>query len=496
MTETELKHWVIGRSEWAQHINPQRFELTRFDDADLKPDGMVHKISGIVGARVHETNCDSFICAKSHYPPEFEYCPFCGSKLSDTSDSEGWVPPYGAGTGIRFFERTTLPLKTTAETAKVFPLPTEHGDFQFIVAKMGTHSPVLICFNRMSGKVSVFNPLKSEWLPFKEKKPWVFGENQLPEWSWSAGVIAENQLPGFAVPSALGPVWMEIDWHVGTVTPKVGSGECLGGVGVLGGKAYVPVENDRKISIHCFDPKSGHWEPLYDVPVTVQDTKNFFSVPIIDEQRQSIFWIGTQGLLKCTRPDFAIHSAVLWRPWKADTDTCRAIPELGPPFRDNLGKYWQICYDDRDEAYSYFNLTDNEGDEQEVDGGRFSSGLVSFGKPFEYWAHPWEKRDESRDDRSHQFRVPLLTLDPKSQATVTACFGQNINDPIKKVLTNKKKKFVTTLCIESRDGLLLCLSMDQALNCSRPWELRAFVYRNEWVVYLPEEGACWSWKLW
>lgn len=498
MSETDRKTWVVGQSEWAQYINQERFELIRSKGKDLKPDGMVHQVSDLIlGARVHKSNCNSFPGTNSHYPPEFVYCPFCGSELIAPSDSEDWVPPYGSGKGIKFFKRAALSLQRTPETAKAFPLPIG-GDFQFIVAKMGTLWPVLICFNRMSGKVSVFNPLKNEWLPFKEKDTWVFGKNELPEWSWSAGLIAKNQLPGFAVPSANGPVWLEIDWDAGTVTHKVGSGECVGGVGVLGGKAYVPVVEDRKIFIHCYDPKNGRWELLSDESKieSEQDMKNFFSVPLIDEELKIIFWIGINGLLKCTHPDSIDHTEISYHPWKTDANSLQAVPELGPPFRDNSGNYWQICYDDLEETYCYFNLADSTDNAHEVDGGRFSSGLVSFCKHFEYWAHPWEKRDESRDYKKNKFRVPLLTIDSKSLATVTVCFSQNLGDPIKKILTNKEKKFDTQLIIEFPDRAAEALSMSQPLHCSRPWELRPFVYRDELIVYLPETGACCSWKLW
>ncbi len=503
MTKGNLKSWEGEDSLWLQDTKGMKFHLARLHKKEISKDSFILKIPELfLGARIHKGKGEKLVCSQGVYPPEFEFCPLCGAALSPLSVSQNWIPPFGNGSGLRLSHKKKSTFFSTSNQGRPFPLPASRGDFQFLVGELGACIPALIGFNKLNGKVSVFNPANMEWLVLQETRACFFGENRQPEWSWSAAVLSGGSERGFAVPTPSGPVWITIDWMKGAVSPIAGSGACIGGVGALNDKVYAPVQQEKELQIQCFDTGIQEWKTVGHVPVSWRpenETDNFFSVPIIDNDRQTLFWVGTQGLLQfrpALIPEQDSGAEVSWRPWETDPFPCRALPELGPPFRDRLGYYWQLCFDDHEEGYRYYKLTGDEGDVFHVDGGRFSSGLASFSRHYDYYAEPWEPRDELREERADRFRIPLLCLDTHSNVNLIACFGCGTTDPILKVIRNNKQKLFTSFRIESPNEPPLDLHMEQALNCFRPWEVRVFVYQEELIVYSPQEGLCWAWELW
>lgn len=504
MTDNQI--WKLQSGEWVQDTERKRFNILDQETGKVRDNQL--GLDVVLGAKSHiadESACVGF------FPPEFSYCLFCGKELVDGDhQSTIWVPPFGNGSGLRLVsERINTSLIPAIKQKNnvrwvdrdndIFNLPRKRGDYEFIVAPLGTKSPVLLAFDRTTGLLDYYSPAEVEgkkWVPLSPISGRRVGESKLPNWSWSAALVSSKA--GFAVPTGEGPVWIALDWKNAKCMPELGQGECIGGAATLENQVFMPILMDGVIAIQDFDFSKNQWK---QVGASVQDfvlksgEDRYFSVPLIDAGRRVAYWIGVAGLLMF---DLTVNSCS-WRPWETDENPCRAVPELGPPYQDPAGNFWQICYDDYDEsqqerAFRYYKLSGDESDREDVDGGRFSSGISCFSKPYDLWEKPWVRIDK-RQEQAKAIRAPLLCLDEESKATVTANFGKGSISPLLEVLKDRGKKYQTELRIESPHELPIELRMPHAFNIHTPWELRVFIFQHHLYAYSIDEAICYRWRL-
>lgn len=486
--------WKMASGDWVQDDEKNRFLILNRETG--KEDNQ-SRLDIIVGAKWHHNSdavCDGF------FPPEFRHCPFCGKKLAFVEyDNDVWMPPYGGGRGLRLvserIDTDAIPIKKEGTKRwidcekDVFHLPRQNGDFEFIVASLGTKSSVLVAFDRTKGSLYYFTAAQGKWVSFTTTSVRRISENQLPNWSWSAAFV--NGKAGLAVPSPEGPVWISLDWATGTYTPEFGEGKCIGGAATLQQQIFVPVLADGTIAIHMFDDTTRQWKQIGEsIPDKLQEAGGtcYFSVPIVDEGR--IYWIGIEGLLT-----FDLSTNCVWRPWSSAGFPCQAVPELGPPYQDSSGNFWQICYDIYDDAFRYRKLNGSDADREDVDGGCFSSGVSCFSKQDDLWDKPWAKLDARRRDIAEMIRAPLLCLDEKSKITVTVGFAKNSILPLLDIVRDRKTTHEVVLRIESSTNLPVELKKPETLTIQTPWELRLFIYQPYLYLYSPEEAVCYKWRL-
>ena len=496
--------WEGPSGNWIQDDEKKRFLILNRNTGDKE--GNQSGLDVIVGAKWHST--DTSDCG-GFFPPEFDHCPYCGKALTQVINhqSDMWVPPFGSGNGLRLasspINPATFPIKNENNKQWIdqeqasFALPRPHGDYEFIIAPAGTKLPVLLTFDRTTGLLDYFSPSEKKWTTLTSAPGRRVGESKLPEWAWSAAFVSGK--PGIAVPTNEGPVWLAIDWSNGICNPIFGQGEAVGGIATFENQVFTPVIVEGLITIHTFDFAALQWkqlgQPLTEGVRTSGDAR-YYSVPVIDAGRHIIYWIGIDGLLSFDQA----NGACGWRPWETDEYPCRAIPELGPPYHDTFGYFWQICYDDHDnseeqDAFRYYKLSGDESDREDVDGGRFSSGISCFSRLYEFWDKPWAKVDVGRQDKSDFIRVPLLSLDEKSKITITANFGFGSTTPLLKLVKDKGKTYHTEFSIESPGDPPVELRMPYAFNIQTPWELRSFIFQSYLYVYSSEEAVCYKWRL-
>jgi hypothetical protein len=497
--------WELQSGNWVQDDERNRFNIMDLETGKVQDNQLGLDI--VLGAKSHPAAhpADKSACAK-FFPPEFSYCLFCGKKLVDGNhQSSIWVPPFGNESGLRLVSKqinvASIPsikqennIRWVDSDKDVFPLPRKRGDYEFIVASLGTKSPVLIAFDRTTGSLDYYSPAEVEskkWVSLPPTSGRRVSESKLPNWSWSAGFVSGKA--GFAVPTDEGPVWIAIDWKNAKCLPELGQGECIGGAAIIENQVFIPVLMNRVIAIQGFDFSNNQWKL---VGSTVKDfvlksgEDRYFSVPLVDTGRRIAYWIGVAGLLMFN----LTTNSCSWRPWESDAHPCSAVPELGPPYQCPLGNFWQICYDDHDEAFRYYKLSGDESDREDVDGGRFSSGISCFSKLYDLWKEPWVKID-TRQERAKTIRAPLLCLDEESKATVTANFGKGSVSPLLEILKDRGKEYQTELRIESPHELPIELRMPHAFNIHTPWELRLFIYQHHLYVYSIDEAVCYKWRL-
>jgi len=492
--------WEGPSGNWVQDDDNKRFLILCRDTGGIE--GNQSGLDVIAGSNWHSSfgsECGGF------FPPEFSHCPYCGKTLAlGKNQSDEWMPPYGGGSGLRLpskpIEVASIPImkenaqRWVDQEQDTFSLPRPRGDYEFIVGSLGTISPALITFDRTTGLLDYFSPAENKWISLVPAPGRRVGESKLPEWSWSAAFLSGKA--GIAVPTAEGPVWVAIDWSKGTCSPSFGSGEAVGGLAVLDNQIFGPVVVEGMLAIHGYDFVDSQWgqigEPLSD-GIRESGEARFYSVPVIDAGRRIVYWVGIDGLLSFDQA----KGTCGWRPWETDEYPCRAVPELGPPYQDSSGNFWQICYDDYDNsqdlrAFRYYKLNGDESDREDVDGGRFSSGISCYAKAYDLWEKPWTKKGQ---DQAKSIRVPLICLDEISKATITAHFGTGLISPILEIVKDRRKMYQTDLRIEFPNELHVELRMPYAFNVHTPWELRLFIYQHSLYLYSNGEAICYKWRL-
>jgi hypothetical protein len=489
--------WELPSGRWIQDDVSSTFTLLDPETGKKAPNQKGLEV--IAGAKWHgegQTRCSGF------FPAEFGFCPFCGDQLITGDTGDTWVPPYGRGNGLRLvsspIEDSGIEVQGSSthlwldQEPTPFQLPRLRGNYEFIVGSPGISASILIAFDRTTGKLDYFSPTQEKWFELQQDGGPRVSESKLPFWSWSVALAPDH--PGFAFPTSEGPVWIALDWARSKFTPTCGSGKVIGGIASLGPQVYALVMDGDFVGVHGFDFAASKWEQkgnaLSKFEMTTYEPMHF-SVPVVDEGRQLIQWIGITGLLTFdpVRDDFQ------WRPWNTASQSCQAVPELGPPYQDPQGNFWQICYDKDDDVFKYFKLSGDQADCKNVDGGRFSSGLTCFSKFYDHWEPPWVKVDANRFEKARSARAPLVCLSEEAKATVVVGFADGSTQPLLQIIRDRSKLHLVTLWIERKDELGIELRLRDALEVSAPWELRVFLYDGTLFVYSAERSVCNRWRL-
>ncbi len=428
-------------------------------------------------------------------------------EIDDSDDSKRkplpineWIPPFGDANGLRLVQNDIDIPKDCSylEMEKEqFALPSQHGDYIFIIAKFGTEDVILIAFDRNSGSLNYFDPDVNKWVAMKCKhKNFRLAPHKLPDWSWAAAVSAKSEFPGFAVPTVEGPVWLDLDFKENQFTPVYENkkGKCVGGAASLKDKIVIPIVDAEGVSVRGFDFKGQEWRQIgKPVHVDCNETEEslFFSVSVVDKNRNFIYWIGFSGLFSYD----VLNNSCQWRLWKTGKNTCNAVPEMGPPYKDDMGKFWQICYDQQDDSFRYYQINGDEGAWEEVDGGRFSSGFSCFSRYYDFWEKPWAKIDTHIEEKAESFRAPLLCLNEQTKQTVTVAFGKDSDMAPLIAVKDLTNKYSVTLQIESPDAPSIRLDKSEVLARQFPWNLRLFIYGQCLYAYKNAADGCYKWRL-
>jgi len=494
----EHKIWKLDSFDWLQDNDKKRFFL--YDSEKNAIHDNQDRLEISIGAKWHakgESGCGGY------FPKEFLHCPFCGhALLIANATTHEWIPPFGNDNGLRLSPKTftisSIPLikeghrKFINQESENFNLPSTYGNYHFLVSTFNTDAAILLAFDRNRWSLAYWSLVEEQWMPLNEAGLNRIAASGLPEWGWS-GTFAQG-IPGFAVPSDEGPVWFSLNWEQGNYSTVTGNGKCIGGAGRCNNLVAIPSRAEKAIVINTFDFSTMAWvqrctlsEP--DGSVSLEDS--WFSVPVVDGHRQEIYWIGLRGILTYSLRE----NASLWRLWETDEHPCRAIPELGPPYRDQLGDFWQLCYDTHPEQYKYYKVNGDESDCINSRWAMFCSGLSCCSRMFEHWSAPWDEIDERLQEKAKEFRVPLLCLNQESKETVVVSFENKDSFSPLKVTEDGKKIYNVRLFLDYQHDIPVEFKTKSAFNIASPWELRLFIYDNSLFSYSAGSQSCIRWRL-
>lgn len=505
---TDLARWELNDCSWHQNDQTRSFDLVAYRSQALETVSPAQRrtINLAVPMRAHTAPSAQVDCYCDHFPEEFKYCPFCGGELVNTSvTTDAWVHPYGPGDGSRITRAATFPVPPGTrpnDSALIgditeMVLPRQSANFAFVVAKLDTAERALACIDRSSGVIDIYLPKSGEWVSLSRKGPGIDCSRQ-PDWSWSAG-LSENGTHGALFwPTPEGPVWSVIDMALATSTLTTYQGRCVGGAVQTNGYCLIPGESGGNLVLFRFDRDTTRWETLTPT-TTVVAPNGYLGIPIVDANREKIYWVGESGYLTCSTrsPDLPLT----WRAWDNRGTSCIGLPAYGPPHIDRQNRFWQLCvFTDREPTFRYYELGGSHDDFQgNISGEMFSTGRMTCDLERNYWNDPW---DTPIGDRQELIRVPLIQFgDNNDTATMVAIVidagSLLISEIYDRTLgfVNREAKGIEFHLL-SRENLPRRFDMgNQVVSTKRPWECKAFVFQRYFHIYIPDKSKCYRWPI-
>jgi hypothetical protein len=285
---------------------------------------------------------------------------------------------------------------------------------------------------------------------------------------------------------------VDVDWADLTFRVTQGPGKCIGGAASLDGRIYVLTREGDSHVAQAFEVEKRQWSPI-GLEGQGPHAGEYVGVPIVDAARNRIHWIGASGrfTLVCEKS----RSALRWRPWETDAHPCHALPHYGPPYLDRVrNRYWQLCFDDHDQTYRFYEIEGEESTDKhdDMEGDLLTTGDASFSKKYDYWEAPW---DAPGGEAAQSIRIPLLQLcgnDKRSAVVVTRLMSEHLISEL--FHERQNDAHLLTFSVESRNELPVPLKVNELLKSKRPWECKAFLFENCLHIYVPDRLKCYRWS--
>ncbi len=517
--------WPFKDSSWEQDDNSNTFQIQSMFGLKCEA-SPVAPLSILLGAKIHPVS--GAPCDQGVFPSQFKNCPYCGSILLEAHDnaSDLWLPPYGAGNGLKLFTmKSTNNKKVGARDKKAspFPLPSRDGRFAFCSTKLGAQQRLLLAVQRDSGQLWVFRP--------SETKKWEVltgntGGDTIPAWAWSLAVDSSES--GLCLPTDQGPAWLTINWASSTIQINSAGGRSVGGAIRVGKYLLAPVLRGDSFAIVSRKDGDNAWAECSSAsdPAAVlpqlrcsvgQDA--YLGIPVIDENKQIAYWPGRGGYIRVMDANSSGGLSWEFRPWETDEYPATALIELGPPYRKTGSRsgFWQLC-EDRDNSLRdgiVNKIIKLDGDEridsEIVECGQFiTTGRASFSWSEDYW-DDIHKRN-SRISEQSELRFPLIQFGDNGLALIAKLSPWEGRDELglfsdiffcRDLKTTTFVRFVVegpgvperALYAEGVAGGHDRIGSLFRVALSHLPELSAFVFGNSLYIYFPENNDCYCWPL-
>lgn len=521
--------WKFKDAAWEQDENDSVFRLIEVNGEPVvsSKDNFVSP-QQLLGAKVHPTLGASNLCAKyaSFFPSDFKCCPFCGVPLTvvEPLNSLAWVPPYGAGNGLRIYPRQLQSEAAVNPAGEVFPVPPIGERFTFFSTKLGAQDRLLFGLERSSGRLWVLNTINQSWKGLDGRIP----VDGIPAWSWS--IAFDSAESGILIPVDGGVVWLTVNWATGALCIDAVDGTPIGGAARLGKRLVIPVMKDGVIAFMCREEGYPQWSECLakadNALVLASLTRHpkdpaYLGVPIVDDNRMVIFWPARGGYIKVS--GFDGNSGLCWefRQWEYDEFPATALIELGPPLRlPKQTGFWQLCEDIEQSVRGgvVYKIIKYDGDPvvdaEVVACGQFlTTGRASFSWTDDYWNDVHQRNP--RADIQEELRLPLLQFGEKGLTLITKILPwDGRDDPTaddrfsanffnRSVKTSVYVRFIIegaelpekALEIEGHPCFAGYSGSTFGVTLSNALEITSFIHGQHLFIYIPERNECFRWSL-
>lgn len=431
-----------------------------------------------------------------HFPAEFAFSPDSGERLVPASlpASAPWIPPCGAqavrsgssqGSDARGLSQTTFGIALTqrsrfASGSNRSPTddpdrsmaPPPPGQYEFAVGRFGADVDVLLAIEPEKGALFLWLHAGKRWEALGQKGGGLLAESSLEAAHWRAELLQDGTNTILCLPTVAGlaivrPDCLGLNFSVN----YLGGGAVIGAPILWGGDVWVPLR-DPSGSIAVI-AVSGAGESHRTQLSSIQAPDTVFGESVCDAQQ--VIWPAPEGQLVMRKgPDGAAQLS--WVAWPADL-----LPNFlfGCPYLSATGRFWQLCWSQRDESYVYAQMGRSAGETMPTTAPALCTGRRSYKMATRMRGDPWLDPSDANDAHSNDVVIPILEstkhgavlgLVVEAEGGVTALFE-----------SLERQRAVVQL--QSDNGADLRF---QTLIVHQPWRTRVFVLDGCLWIYHPD----------
>lgn len=435
----------------------------------------------------------------SHFPAEFVFSPDSGERLSPCSApvSAPWIPPCGPqpirpGSGpvseARGLRQTVFDLavtqrprsgsqsKRSATDDPDFTIPAPPpGQYEFAVGRFGTDVDVLMAIEPEKGALYVWLAVGKRWEPLNHDRGGFLEETSVQAAQWRSELLQDGVNAILCLPTTAGLAVVRPDCLTLSFSVSYLGGDPAVGAPILwGGETWAPLRNaSGSISVIAV---SSSGELLRTQATAIQAPEAPFGAPVSDAQQ--VIWPAHDGQLIMRKgPDGVAQCN--WVAWPPDV---RPSFSFGCPYLSATGRFWQLCWSQRDESYVYVLMGKSMAEIMPTMAPALCTGRFSYKMATRIKGDPWLDQDDTDHAASNDVVVPLLEFSKHG-----AVLG----------LVVEADGGVTTL-LESTASQRAVVQLQsdvsatvrfQTLIAPMPWLARPFVFDGCLWIYHSDEPA-------
>jgi hypothetical protein len=490
--QEQFEPWELGSGTWLRDRTSEQWRLVATRAGAVVDPGVPAQDV----ARLSDARCDP--ASGAWFPPDFKYSLHTGVPLHTTTRQmkSSWVPPFGEA-GLSGTERVARGLKRTPVSLALAharersasgqpdctlpPLPP--GQYRFVVDRFDAACPTLIALEPDEGKLLVLLPESNQWMPLERTEGTSWAHRLGNPRAWRMELVHAHGHATAYCPSARG---------LAAITPSVfglrhaveyaGEGPALGGPVAWRGEIWMPVVGTGQMVHLVGKPEgtAGHMHIVLptDVPVPLHG----FEAPVFNDLH--VTWPCDDGQM-VLRLDADGAKQVDWITWP---EHVMPIFEIGCPYVQHDGTFWQLCRRNDDGRYHYVQLAEASPQPAPVDALRPCTGSVCYRGTSRIDGGPW-RGAQAGAPASAEIVVPLL-----ESAHDGAVVGLRMDAP------HGVLSFVHDGMEPSRAILQVEMQGKRAVSfgtieVNRPWLALLFVYDAHLWLHHPDLEQALGWKL-
>ena len=491
--EEQVERWALGSGTWRRDRVSEEWRLvaTRTGEA-VAPHAPPQDVARLVEARRDPGS-------GAWFPPEFRFSVSTGAPLRPTIPTldASWVPPFGEAPLLgaerlaRGLKRTPVALtvarghERSASSPPDSTLPAlPRGHYRFVVDRFDVACPTLIAVEPEQGRLLVLLPESRQWMPLERSAGRSWGQRLRNPRGWRMELVHAHGHATAYCPSATG---------LAAITPSVfglryaieyaGEGPALGGPVAWGREIWTPMlgKGDRVSLVGKPHLAAGHVHIV--LPTQAPVPPHAFEAPVFNDLH--VIWPCEQGML-VLRLDAEGEKQADWLAWP---EQVRPIFDIGCPYMQHNGAFWQLCRRSGDGRLAYVQMAGAAPGAAPVESLRLCTGRVCYRGTSRIDDGPWRSVQAGSSDASTEIVVPLL-----ESAQDGAVVGLRMDAPhgVLALLQagNEPSRAILQVEVQGRPAVSF-----GTITVKRPWLALLFVHDGHLWVHHPELAQPAGWKL-
>ena len=495
--EAQAEDWELASGVWRRGGGEAAWlPLARADGSVLSDRLSPTERLSIVAAAMTASGTTGIVL---QFPPDFVFSPDTGERLTPPalSASRPWIPPCGPqpvrGGSIQGSEarglhqtafditvsertRTTLTSRRSAtdDPDRSMPAPPP-GQYEFAVGRFGADFDIILAIEPDKGALFVWLHAGKRWEPLSHDTGGSLADSSVRAEHWKAEIIQEGENTLLFLPTSAGLAIIRPRCPALNFTVSyLGSGTAVGAPVMWGGEVWAPLrDSDGRLAVIAVSTAS-HQSRSHPCSTPLPEVT--FGAPVCDPQQ--VIWPGQDGQLVVRKgPDGG--ALCTWVPWPADV---RPAFSFGCPYLSATGRFWQLCWSQRDESYVYVQLGRAGPEVMPTISPAICTGRRSYKMATRMKGDPWLDPADTNDANSNDVVIPILESTRHGAVlglVVEAEGGVS-------ALLESKERHRAVAQLQSDKGADVRF---QTLIVSMPWRTRVFISDGCLWTYHPDLHA-------